>query len=245
MQIVIPLFDAIQANNEFLIAQIVKKHSKLLEPRMLEKIDRPTDQIKIAQQAVNSLKAIFQTDNDPSISSILSNISESKLFPIPEVFEPLLASFSIGDDETQSDSEEEPPRDKNLEAWEQALDTSLSQLKAYNLYISDKSGFGTHQGVKGLQFPRVMVILDDEESRGFMFSYEKLFGAQEKTATDLKNETEGKETGIDRTRRLFYVTCSRAEESLAVVAYTQNSKAVKNHVINQGWFEENEIIDDI
>lgn len=27
--------------------------------------------------------------------------------------------------------------------------------------------FGTHQGVKGLQFDRVLAILDDDEARGF------------------------------------------------------------------------------
>jgi DNA helicase II / ATP-dependent DNA helicase PcrA len=48
-----------------------------------------------------------------------------------------------------------------------------------------------------------MVIISDEEARSFLFSYEKLFGAKEKSATDLKNESEGTETTIDRTRRLF------------------------------------------
>ena len=66
-------------------------------------------------------------------------------------------------------------------------------------YVSDNSSFGTHQGIKGLEFPRVMVILDDEESRGFLFSYEKLFGAKAPTQTDIKNESEGKETSVDRT----------------------------------------------
>ncbi|MBU1716601.1 MAG: ATP-dependent helicase, partial [Proteobacteria bacterium] len=105
-----------------------------------------------------------------------------------------------------------------------------------------ESRFGTHQGIKGLQFPRVMVILDDDEARGFMFSYDKLFGSVEPTATDLKNVEEGKETSIDRTRRLFYVTCSRAEESLAIVAYTQEPQKVNDYVLKQGWFEKDEII---
>ena len=46
--------------------------------------------------------------------------------------------------------------------------------------------FGTHQGVKGLQFDRVLAILDDDEARGFLFSYEKLFGAKETSDTDKK-----------------------------------------------------------
>src|SRR5690606_38169749 len=109
-------------------------------------------------------------------------------------------------------------------------------------YMSDRAKFGTHQGVKGLEFPRVMVILDDEEARGFLFSYEKLFGAKELTATDIKNAQEGKDTTLERTKRLFYVTCSRAEKSLAIVAYTANPDAVRGQVLSQGWFSEDEII---
>lgn len=56
---------------------------------------------------------------------------------------------------------------------------------------------------------------------------------------------EGKETTVERTLRLFYVTCSRAEESLAIIAYTKDPIKVKNHAISQGWFDENEIIDNL
>jgi DNA helicase-2/ATP-dependent DNA helicase PcrA len=87
-----------------------------------------------------------------------------------------------------------------------------------------------------------MVILDDDEVRGFMFSYDKLFGAVEPTARDIQNEQDEKETSIDRTRRLFYVTCSRAEESLAIVAYTKEPNKVDHYVLEQGWFNKDEII---
>ena len=83
--------------------------------------------------------------------------------------------------------------------------------------------------------------MDDEEARGFLFSYEKLFGAKDKTSTDLRNEREGKETGIERTRRLFYVTCSRTQSSLAIVAYTSCPEKVREHAASQGWFEPAEI----
>ena len=61
------------------------------------------------------------------------------------------------------------------------------------------------------------------------------------TATDLKNEKEGKDTSNRRTARLFYVACTRAMESLAVVAYSDNPELVKNTALNNGWFSEDEI----
>ena len=47
---------------------------------------------------------------------------------------------------------------------------------------------------------------------------------------------------IDRSRRLFYVTCSRTEKSLAIVAYSSNPERVRNHVLSESWFEENEVV---
>jgi DNA helicase-2/ATP-dependent DNA helicase PcrA len=70
-----------------------------------------------------------------------------------------------------------------------------------------------------------------------MFSFDKLFGAKE----DSTRRDPGKETSIDRTRRLFYVTCSRAEDSLALVAYTSSPEKVRDNVIREGWFKEEEI----
>lgn len=86
-----------------------------------------------------------------------------------------------------------------------------------------------------------MLILDDEEARGPSFSYDKLFGTRALSTNDKKNVDEGKETSIDKTRRLLYVACSRAKESLAIVAYTDDPNALKSNIIKYGWFEEFEI----
>ncbi|MDL2227199.1 hypothetical protein LJB86_06050 [Deltaproteobacteria bacterium OttesenSCG-928-M10] len=84
--------------------------------------------------------------------------------------------------------------------------------------------------------------MDDEEARGFLFSYDKLFGAKSKTDADFKNEREGKDTSIMRTTRLFYVACTRAQKSLAVVAYSDNRDAVKRTAIANNWFTQDEIL---
>lgn len=92
-----------------------------------------------------------------------------------------------------------------------------------------------------LEFPRVKVVVSDEEAWGFLFSYEKLFGAKAKSAANIKNEAAVDETTIDCTRRLFYVTCSRAIESLVIVAYSEHSDAVLARVVGEGWFTAEEV----
>jgi len=183
---------------------------------------------------VDLLKKI--TNQNPELISILDIVNEQNIFPLPDIFLQVLAAKNIVGSKTESIEENE------IDVWTQALSAPLSQLKAYTQYVLEESNFGTHQGVKGLQFPRVMVILDHEEKRGFLFDYEKLFGSSNKSSTDIKNEKDGKETTIDRSRRLFYVTCSRAEESLAVVVYTKQPNQTKECAINREWFKEDEII---
>ncbi|MBF0462862.1 MAG: hypothetical protein HQL87_15920 [Magnetococcales bacterium] len=88
-----------------------------------------------------------------------------------------------------------------------------------------------------------MAVIDDSESRGFLFQYEKLFGAKAKTRADIEHEQKGEETGIDRTRRLFYVICSRAKSSLAIVQYTDDPDAVKRDVIDEKkWLDADEVV---
>lgn len=55
---------------------------------------------------------------------------------------------------------------------------SFAQLIIYWDYVNDDSQFSIHQDIKGLEFDRVSVIMDDESAGGFLFSYEKLFGAK-------------------------------------------------------------------
>lgn len=59
--------------------------------------------------------------------------------------------------------------------------------------------------------------------------------------TDNSNISKGIDSDLDRTRRLFYVTCTRAEKSLAVVAYTSDPKIFKATAIKKGYFLEEEI----
>ncbi|WP_460146749.1 hypothetical protein [Pseudomonas sp. S2_A02] len=86
-----------------------------------------------------------------------------------------------------------------------------------------------------------MVILNDEEAGGFLFSYDKLLGVKPASDSDVKNQHEGKDDSLARTRRLLYVTCSRAEESLAIVVYTAQPGIAKQRVIEAGWLKPDEV----
>lgn len=238
-KIILPLVNANTTDDKFEIARIVKQNSYLLRKKEILESDKQSDNIDKVNDAVKSLLSLWKDDSEPSLVEILKNVHSTGLFPIPDDL--LIIANRTERVTEESENSEEEDRDDIIDAWDKALKSPFSQVKNYNEYLLETSKFGTHQGVKGLEYPRVMVILDDEEARGFLFSYDKLFGAKGLSKTDKDNIAIGRETGIDRTKRLFYVACSRAKDSLAVIAYTNSVETIKETAIHNGWFKEDEI----
>ena len=242
-QQVLPLVQAMQSEDRFAVARVVKDHSPIMAPERLRGSATSLEEIRKAGRSVESVFSLWNDGADPVLLDVLKVIDHEGLFGIPDVFAPILCDTDGQAEEAESvPADAEDDKNPAIDAWRKALAVPFSQFESYAEYIFDRSPFGTHQGIKGLQFPRVMVILDDHEARGFMFSYEKLLGAKALTNTDEKNLLKGKDTSVDRTRRLFYVTCSRAQRSLAVVVYTREADKVANHISSVGWFEDQEVV---
>lgn len=237
---VIPVLKSLRSQDKFSIAKYIKENSRLLDGQKLKDSSDAIKVIREAEEAVNDFFELWSDENEPTMKQVLQKTHKLGLFDIPDVLVPLAESNEENVSKEAKDEEDES--DPNINAWEMALSCPFSQFENYLEYISEQSRYGTHQGVKGLEFPRVMVVLDDDEARGFLFSYEKLFQAKELSKTDLENQKIGKETGVDRTKRLFYVACSRAEDSLAIIAFTKNPHKVKEFVLNEGWFLKDEIV---
>jgi DNA helicase-2/ATP-dependent DNA helicase PcrA len=247
----LPLVEAFRSGNAFRVAEITRKHSPLLRPEALSAAGpNQLIQLQKTKAAVTEVAKLWDNDAHPSFQQVLDTLAATKLFAIPDALMIFVSQEDadatkdkLAENKAVDDKEDEEPSevDIELEGWRKFLATPFDQIKAYADYVAGTSPFGTHQGVKGLEFPRVKVVVSDEEARGFMFSYEKLFGAKAKSAADIRNEEAGDETSIDRTRRLFYVTCSRAMESLAIVAYSEQPEAIREMVVGEGWFTADEV----
>lgn len=245
---ILPLVAALRAGDRFAVAAVVRRTSPLLERNALEAAgERQVEILRKVKTACDGLLTLVNADEKPTARSVLRYVAETDLFAIPEVLVPfsapdaVVAGGEINAAGDAVDQEEEVDVKSELGGWRLALEAPFDQIERYDRYVRGVSQFDTHQGVKGLEFPRVMVVVSDDEARGFMFAYDKLFETKAKSRTDLENETAGKETTIDRTRRLFYVTCSRAEKSLAVVYYATDPALARDAMIRQGWFEAGEI----
>ena len=207
---ILPVVDAMQHGNRFMAASTVRKYSPILDVKALQTQKEQLAQIKAVKVAVDALMSLWDGAAVPTFGHVLSSVHQSGLFAVPDMLN-VIASRNLVTSVPDADADAEGGRDEAVVAWDEVMSTPFDQMAAYDRYVTGASPFDTHQGIKGREFPRVMVVMDDEEARGFLFSYEKLYGVKDKSTTDIKNESQGSETTIDRTRRLFYVTCSRAE----------------------------------
>ncbi len=226
--ILLPLYKADTADNQYEKMRIIKENSVLFQ----EQSNLLThERINRLNEDMDALSACW-SENDPACMELLRIVYAKNIFPIHKDLKKLIENPpSVGDDDYDKIC--------NLEL---ALQAKFSEVERYYKYITGNANFDTHQGVKGLEFERVMVIIDDSASRGTTFNYNKLFGLEEKSAVDIQNEQDGKETTLDRTRRLLYVTCSRAISSLAIVYYTPDVNAASTSILNTEWFTNDEII---
>lgn len=164
--------------------------------------------------------------------------------------------------------EKEDKEKRLIRGWRALFNTSWKEIILYKDYLTGNTNLSTHQFVKGSEFKNVLVIMDDMDCAGHNFSYEAVFSAVKTSAVSEDgsieqkeddgislNQNEGKnnksrkkkgtgngETIIDRTIRLLYVTCSRAEENLALVLWVKDKNKTLKAVHDSGWFEHNEII---
>ncbi len=229
-----PLAQSVWARQNYLQIELIRTNSPLI-------FDLGTKQnvnsvFKALSAAAESVADMLQPESDATVRTVLQHATASGLLALDERFkeyEPLLGKTS--DLGNLSDPIKSVRGEPDVIA--RFLDVPAREFLPYQSYLRDHSVYATHQGVKGAEFSRVMVLLEDDAAAGNLFSYNKLFGIQELSDRDRKNIAEGLESTIDRTRRLLYVACSRAEQALAVVVFSQDVSTVAEQLRDLNIFD--------
>jgi len=167
------------------------------------------------KEDVGRLVQMFGAGSVSTIREVLTLVRDQEIADLDIRFVRYLAG--VPDEDNDGDN---GPEGEAVNAF---LDSLATELWGYREYLEDQSPFATQQGIKGAEFQRVLVILDDEESDYNLFSYGKYFKITPLSATDEKHIKEGSDSVLERTRRLFYVCCSRAVQDLAVVLFVPDN----------------------
>lgn len=100
---------------------------------------------------------------------------------------------------------------------------NATQIPPYASFISNNTAFSTQHGVKGEEYPKVMVVYDDVEANWHNYNFSKIL-----TPATAGDPTEGQR---ERGRKLAYVSFSRALEDLRVLLFTADPEAARQELV--------------
>lgn len=244
VKFLIPIAIAHSEGRQLEVMRLIREYSPLFDKDSLVVVN-VAERLKAIGELVVSITAGIAGYSDVTIGDLLKQVHDAELLILaprlvsylePEAKAPARPERGEGAD-NEDDDQEDDDSEKELASMDAFLACPASQLLAYQTYISERSPFWTQQGIKGTEFDRVLVVLDDAESTHFQFSYEKYLGLKSLSDTDRKHIKAGEETIVDRTRRLFYVSCTRALKDLAVVLFTSDPEQAEAHVRQLDLFE--------
>lgn len=242
----LPLAEAVRDGRDFDTMRLLRLHSPLLEKANLQGVN-VAERLNQLQAVSNQIGELMGPGSQATIREVLMLAKQSRLVTFDLRLSAYLEDVAANepeaeeneDGEAEGEGEEDPTNEINSMAA--FLACPANQLRPYQAYVNEESPFSTQQGVKGAEFDRVLVVLDDDEGTHFQFSYEKYFRLKELSARDKKTLEEGGETGVERTRRLLYVCCTRARQDLVVVLFVANPAAAIAHIRGLGLFPEADI----
>ena len=170
------------------------------------KISSYEDKIKIRKE-MNELIELMKSQNDK----------------IYEIIDKANNILNIKNDERYIEFIE----NKGWYLWNRIKDISFSEYVKSIEYQKEYFPYSTQHSVKGSEFDNVLVILDNGKWSKYNFNLllENIFDENnilDKTKKDIFN----------RTKKLFYVCCTRAKENLIVFIQINNQKINKEKIIS-------------
>jgi DNA helicase-2/ATP-dependent DNA helicase PcrA len=244
VKFLIPIAIAHANGRQLEVMRLIREYSPLLDRDALVEVN-VADRLKTLGELVTSITAGITGNSGATIGDLLKQIYATELLTLDprlvSYLDPNAAAPAQPDQAPDDDAQEDDESGKEMASMDAFLACPANQLFPYQTYISERSPFATQQGIKGAEFDRVLVVLDDAESTHFQFSYEKYLGLKALSDSDREHIDAGEETTVDRTRRLFYVSCTRALKDLAVVLFTADPERAQAHIRQLGLFEDDSI----
>ncbi|WP_233983451.1 UvrD-helicase domain-containing protein [Pectobacterium versatile] len=249
VKFLIPIAIAHTNGQQLEVMRLIREYSHLLDKESLVGAS-VAERLKVLGELVASITAGIVGDSGATIGDLLKQVNSSDLLVLdprlvsyldPNAVLPVQPESELGENNDEDDIQEDVDIDKEMSSMDAFLACPANQLLPYHTYISERSPFWTQQGIKGTEFDRVLVVLDDAESNHSQFSYERYLGLEEPSDNDQKHMDAGEETTMDRTRRLFYVSCTRALKDLAVVLFTTDPEQAVAHIRQLDLFEDEAI----
>jgi DNA helicase II / ATP-dependent DNA helicase PcrA len=249
IRVIVPLLDAAARGAAFEVISILRDHCPRIAQETWQTVADRAELLASLKSDIDALCRAARKEG-ATVRDVLGEAARMCLFRSDPRFQRLGQLL----EETDASEGFLPAGPELSQVEDKIPDASLSayiacpfeQVLRYCTYLGTQSPYSTQHGVKGAEFTRVLVVLDDELGHFSQYSYDTFLGLKE--APKPKNEAEAQKDGIvTRTRRLFYVCCSRARTDLAVVLYTADPDRAYMSLCEAGPFGRDQIyrLDDL
>ncbi len=240
---VLQMVEAIEAGDEFGAMSLLRKHCPLLEKSTIPK-NGVAELLATLRSGVTQLCAMLDEGSDASVREVFTHLRDLRLVSLDPRILRYLDDVPVAPEVEVNDAEDEEETTREIASIDALMRCSAQQFRGYRNYTQQLSPFSTHQGIKGAEFERVLVVLDDDEGTHVQFSYDKFFDVKAPSARDQANIRDGKETAVERTRRLFYVCCTRALSDLVVVYFSTEPVLAEQKVRESGIFPNENVLNE-
>lgn len=229
LKFALPLVASMKVGNEFEAMNLLREHSPRLAPGSVSR-GQAASVLREIRAAVLQLSAMLDAP-DRTIADVAIHLRDSGLFLFDERFERALGL--IGDSTaTAQDAEAAPTEGSSSDAAiVKFFGCSALELLPYERYVSEGSPYATQHGVKGAQFDRVVVVMDEEESEYRTYNYERVFAGADARAADHARAQAGDDNTWSRTLRLLYVCCTRARRGLVLTFFVADPTSTVANVV--------------
>ncbi|KWV74976.1 AAA family ATPase [Pseudomonas lactis] len=231
----LPIVAAVKAGNEFAAMNLLRKFSPRLAPGALTG-RRAAAVLRELHAAMSRLVAMLD-EAGTTIGDIALHLCDTGLFEFDDRYARVLGFVrDVADAAQEPEAADAVPAEglSSDAAMAKFFKCSAQELWPYERYVSEGSPYATQHGVKGAQFERVMVVMDEEESDYRTYNYERVFASAEARAADRARALGGDENTWSRTLRLLYVCCTRAQRGLVLTFFVADPTTTLENVVASG-----------
>jgi DNA helicase II / ATP-dependent DNA helicase PcrA len=221
-----PLIQALRTKNQRAIIDILRQNSPAFDPQGMNSKRSLAEMIARAEVSVTELNRIW---NSESVGNVLRFCRDNELCPISNRLSENLDRAPRSEDYYEDIHETE----KGEWLADAYFCMPLLEIENYCKFIMENTEFSTQHGVKGEQYPSVLVVFDDIGSAWNNYSFSKM----------LTPTTAGEPTSRQNelSKRLAYVCFSRAEKDLRIVMYSSDAPAAKEELLRNEIFTDAQI----
>lgn len=214
-----PLIEAHRAGDSRRIIDILRKQSPAFA---VDGVNASKSLRSMVETSVDIVAELAKRWEVATIGDILRFAAEKQLVRVGERLQANLAR----DPRAEVYDAERHGLDKGDWLADNLFGMTTSEVAAYTSFVGKNTAFSTQHGVKGEEYPKVLVVYDDVEAGWHNYNFGKLLTPRISGVGTDKQEVRG--------RKLAYVSFSRALEDLRVLFFTINPEAARAELIAKG-----------